>query len=503
MSHLISDAWTLSLIAKQISDAYWELAQGAPCDSKIWDYLDHVQAEEEYLASSRYEKDTNYWQEKYLDKPELTTIKLCTAAATAITAKRIKSTLDSELTERIGQFCKETSITPAVLFETAVILYLAKINPENQAVTIGTPVLGRHNAREKNAAGMFISTMPLTIPVCASDTVEALANRITDSHRELFRHQRYPYSDILQQLREKHDFTGNLYDVMVSYQNAQTSVNAETEWFSNGYSETPFVLHIDNRDNGNNYTWTVDYQTEVFRQETEIQLIIDRLEHILQQILTNHRLPLSDISIIPDTEYQRMIFDFNDTAVDYPRDKCVHTLFEEQVGRTPDKTAVIACDRMLTYGELNDQVNRIANSLIEKGVKSGDIVAFALPRRSYLIAVMFGILKAGAAYLPIDPDYPKDRIDYLIHESTAKLCIDVKNIEEFLANPCSENPHLKISADSAFCALHTSGSTGVPKLSLLKHRGPSNFIFANQRFWANVDTVVSATIATFDAFTYK
>lgn len=191
-----------------------------PCDSKTCECLDHLHTEEEYLVSSRYVKDINFW-EKYPYKPEPTTIKLCTVTTTTITAKRITNTLGSELVKRIGHFCKETSITPAILFETAVILYLAKINSENQTVTIDTPVLGWHNAREKNTAGRFISTIPLTIPLSAFDTVGDLANRITDSHRELFRHQRYPYSSILWQIRRKHDLAGNLYDVMVSYQNAQ------------------------------------------------------------------------------------------------------------------------------------------------------------------------------------------------------------------------------------------------------------------------------------------
>lgn len=497
LSHLISDAWTLSLIAKQISDAYWGLAQDDPYDNKTWDYLDHLHAEEEYLASCRYEKDTNYWQEKYPNKPEPTTIKLCTAATTAITAKRITSTLGSELTGRIGQFCKETSITPAVLFETAAILYLAKINQENQTVTIGTPVLGRHNAREKNTAGMFISTMPLTILVSASDTVETLANRITDSHRELFRHQRYPYTSILRQLREKHNFTGNLYDVMVSYQNAQTGVDAETEWFSNGYSEIPFVLHIDNRDNGNSYTWTVDYQTEVFRQEAEVQLIINRLEHILQQILANHKILVGEISMIPDAEYRRIIFDFNDTNMDYPRDKCIHILFEEQAERTPDKVAVIACDRTLTYRELNEEANRIAHGLMERGVRAGDIVAFALPRNSHLIPTMFGILKAGAAYLPIDPDYPQERKDNLLHESNAKYFVVEDNLTPLLN--CEPEEQFVLESN-LYCALHTSGSTGTPKLSTLTHRGIRNFSAANAHWYKALRYVHAFTICTFDAF---
>lgn len=510
LSHLISDAWTLSLIAKQISDAYWGLVQGDPYDNKTWDYLDHLYAEEEYLASSRYEKDTCYWQEKYPDKPEPSTIKLCTATPTTITAKRITSTLGSELTEHIGQFCKETSITPAVLFETAVILYLARINPENRTVTIGTPVLGRHNAREKNTAGMFISTMPLTILVSASDTVEVLANRITDSHRELFRHQRYPYTSILRQLREMHDFTGNLYDVMVSYQNAQTGVDAETEWFSNGYSETPLVLHIDNRDNGNSYTWTVDYQTEVFRQEAEVQLVMDRLEHILRQILTNSKATVREISIIPNTEYQRMIYDFNDTAADYPKDKCIHELFCEQAARTPDSPALIFEEQVFTYRQLDEMSNSLAHTLREIGVGRNDIVPIIAKRSWHIVVAMLGIFKAGGAYMPVDPDYPADRITYMLSEVGPKVvlnygcnleiverAIDLYNFDFYRNVVPIDNIN---NVRDSFGIIFTSGSTGRPKGGILCHQGAVNFTYANNVKYTKCSGFLSASTITFDAF---
>lgn len=510
LSHLISDAWTLSLIAKQISDAYWGLVQGDPYDNKTWDYLDHLYAEEEYLASSRYEKDTCYWQEKYPDKPEPSTIKLCTATPTTITAKRITSTLGSELTEHIGQFCKETSITPAVLFETAVILYLARINPENRTVTIGTPVLGRHNAREKNTAGMFISTMPLTILVSASDTVEVLANRITDSHRELFRHQRYPYTSILRQLREMHDFTGNLYDVMVSYQNAQTGVDAETEWFSNGYSETPLVLHIDNRDNGNSYTWTVDYQTEVFRQEAEVQLVMDRLEHILRQILTNSKATVREIIIIPNTEYQRMIYDFNDTAADYPKDKCIHELFCEQAARTPDSPALIFEEQVFTYRQLDEMSNSLAHTLREIGVGRNDIVPIIAKRSWHIVVAMLGIFKAGGAYMPVDPDYPADRITYMLSEVGPKVvlnygcnleiverAIDLYNFDFYRNVVPIDNIN---NVRDSFGIIFTSGSTGRPKGGILCHQGAVNFTYANNVKYTKCSGFLSASTITFDAF---
>ncbi len=209
---------------------------------------------------------------------------------------------------------------------------------------------------------------------------------------------------------------------------------------------------------------------------------------------------LYQISILSPKERKEVLIDFNNTAAEYPKEKCIHSLFEEQAAKDPDKVAVIACDRELTYGELNEQANRIAHSLIGMGIQPGDIVAFMLPRRSYLLSVMFGILKSGAAYLPIDPDYPQDRIDYMLSDSGAKLCITEDNLPELLANERMDNPNVQMTSQNYYCALHTSGSTGKPKLSLLRHCNLQNFIHGNKQFFENVQISVSATIVTFDAF---
>ncbi len=213
---------------------------------------------------------------------------------------------------------------------------------------------------------------------------------------------------------------------------------------------------------------------------------------------------LKDISSLSQKEYETLRYTFNDTAADYPREKCVHTAFEEQAASLPGRTAVVACDKTLTYGELNEQANRIAHSLIEKGIQPGDIVAFMLPRRSYLLSAMFGILKSGAAYLPIDPDYPQDRIDYMLTDSGAKLCITEENLPELLTNENKENPDVQMTSDSLCYCIYTSGSTGLPKGTAITHKNVENFCnlqnenhFAS-RFINSCDCVASTNSISFD-----
>ena len=206
---------------------------------------------------------------------------------------------------------------------------------------------------------------------------------------------------------------------------------------------------------------------------------------------------LRDANVVSAADRQKLLFAFNNTAADYPKGKCVHTLFEEQAARTPDKTAVIACDRTLTYRELNEEANRIAHGLIKQGVSVGEIVAFALPRKSYLISAMLGILKTGSAYLPIDPEYPQDRIDYLLSDSNAALFICENTISDVLKSEDRRNPDRNISSNNLCYCIYTSGSTGKPKGVVVSHRNVINFISTSfSKFQRELITTCDCVLAT-------
>ena len=423
LSHLISDAWTFGLMANQVDKAYHNLADGSDYD--IWqaDYTEYVQTEEKYLVSERYKKDKTYWENKYTAQPEKSIIKMLPAKSDNIEAKRYTKCLAADLEKKIDEYCGIHSITPAVLFETVLITYLARINTENTRITIGIPVLNRSNVKEKRIAGMFISTMPLTVELKEKMEIIELARQISREHMDIFRHQKYPYSEILKYLREKQNFSGNLYDVMISYQNAKTDTEAETKWFSNGYSEVPFVMHIDNRDGKSSHTVNVDYQTAVFQDEREIEYIVNRLEYILTQIVYETSRDIKEINIVPQNERQMLVEEFNDTYVEYPRGKCVHELFTEQVKKTPDRIALVFEDEKFTYKQLDEMSNSLAHYLREKGVKRNDVVPVIAKRSWHVIVAMLGVMKAGGAYMPVSPEFPLERIKYMLETAEVKLAL--------------------------------------------------------------------------------
>lgn len=484
LSHLVSDAWTFNLLVKEIDEVYGELVKRKSVTCEENDYQRYVQAEADYFNSDKYKKDEHYWQKKYEQKPELSLIKISTSSKNIVNAKRVERKLAIALTNDIKNYCMKKFVSPAVLFETALYTYLIKINSEHNAVTIGVPVLNRTKAYEKNTAGMFISTVPLTVTVSEEDTIQELMERITDEHTQVFRHQKYPYSMILKYLREKQNFEGNLYDVMFSFQNAEIKTKTMTKWYCNGASEVPFVLHVDNRDGNNTYTLTVDYQIDLFKDEKEVQDILNRFEYIMRQLIEKEDARLKDISILPEEEKRRVLYDFNDTTVDYPRDKCVHELFMEQVQKTPEAIAVVFEEKEITYQELDEMSNVLAHLLCEKGVKRGDIVPIIAKRSWHIIVAMLGILKAGAAYMPIAPDYPKDRVQFIINEARSRIgCVlgyeeELENVEllkldeiDFDSNALvwKVSINYKNQLEDICYVIFTSGSTGVPKGVMITH----------------------------------
>lgn len=514
LSHLISDAWTFSFIAGQVDETYHNLEDGADYD--IWqaDYTEYVQTEKDYFISERYKKDKSYWESKYTAQPEKSIIKMLPAKSDSIEAKRFTKCLSEKLENKINKYCSNNQVTQAVLFETALITYLAKINGENQTITIGIPVLNRSNAKEKKIAGMFVSTMPLTVQVIENMTITELAQQISKGHMEIFRHQKYPYSDILKYLREKQNFSGNLYDVMISYQNAKTDTEAETKWYSNGYSEVPFVVHIDNRDGKSTHTINVDYQTAVFKDEREVEYIVSRLEYIIAQIVYEASTDIKGVDIIPQEEKNLVLEQFNDTYVKYSREKCVHELFTEQAERTPDKVALIAGEEHLTYCELDRKSDALAQKLIELGIENQEVVGVYLDRTAYTVISQIAVLKAGGVFLPIDHRYPKDRIDYMLNDCTVKMIITDKelnsewNVEYLNLNNYDFDDILHTKAvnnrDDACYIIYTSGSTGKPKGCVLMQKGLANFC-ANNNIVPYAETlqhqtVVSVNTISFDFF---
>ena len=509
-SHLIADAWTFSILARDIYEIYKQCGKS----SSAGKYTDCIRKNRLYLSTPKYEKDRIYWSEKYSGGVEETPVRHTRKADSGISARRYITVMPRKLSMAAEMFCKENSVSVAALFESAMLLYLSEINGRN-TVTIGISVLGRGSIYEKKTAGMFISSMPLTVQLYDNESVSDFCKRTFNAHNEIYRHSRLPYCDIIRGIRENSGFGGRLFDVLLSCQNAVTDINASTEWFSNGYSEVPLAFHIDDRDENGSFGITIDYQTDVFSGEKEIELLIQRILHIIRQVTADGDKIIKDISVLPPTEYNLLIHSFNNTSAEYQRNKCVHEAFSEAAASHPDKTALIFHGREYTYSELDKMSDALAYFLHDRGICRNDIVPLAAKRSPYVIIAMLAVLKAGGAYMPISPDNPGQRTEYMIKNAGAKFvltygctCRTVSEIklEKFDYTYGKQIPLEKSFPDDLCYIIYTSGSTGNPKGVAVTHRNVMNYCSGNEFnifgkiIKAGTKSIVSVTNIVFDIF---
>ena len=460
--HIIIDGFSTQIMA----DFFDNYLNGRPyIPEKIQSYEDYVKSEEIYKNSNRYNRDRKFWEEQFSTEPVCDAI---TQGRNEIdySSQEVNGNIPCELFVKISEFCGKNDISLNSFFEAIISLYVSR-KYEVENFTLGVPVLNRTTLAEMNTIGLYMHILPL---VCNMESVSfaEFAKQTEDNKLNLFRHQKFTQTDIKELLKENGKSKNNLFEVAFSYQDFTSNENYEFVFqYSNALS-LPLEIHLQNF-NDETHNLKIRYRTAMFTEQ-EIKIMLKSIIALAENAIENPEKTVYELEMVSAEEKKKLLYDFNNTSADYAKDKCIHELFEEQTERTPDKVALVASDKKLTYKELNEEANRIAHSLIEKGIGKGDIVGIKLGRTSKFLVSLLGILKTGAAYLPLDPDHPQDRIKTILEDSSAKLCITEENFDELTYNSNTEKPDIKISGDDLCYCIYTSGSTGTPKGAMIQHK---------------------------------
>ena len=477
LHHIIGDAWSLSLLGTQFN----KLLNGDFFEA--YSYADYVQTEEKYIQSKRYERDKNFFVEQFKKCDEATYIN--EKQSDSLNAKRKTFAIDNAHANLINSFAEKNETSAFMLFTVALSAYMNRTKMNAEKFYIGTAVLNRSGNKEQNTVGMFINTVPMLIELDNEKSFSENLSSVEETALSVFRHERYNYGDVLTNLRKEFNFGEKLYDTMISYQNAKVGgADAETTWYHGGEQSESLQIHIDDRDSEGIFRVHYDYLTEKFTGD-EIEKIHRHICNLLFDGIANPNKKMHELNILTPEEQQKLIYTFNDTAVEYPKDKCVHQLFEEQVKRTPDKTAIIFKDTLLSYFELNELVQKYADILVSLGINKGNVVAVHLERSHRLIVLQLAVLKIGAIFLPVDKRYPIDRIEYMCKDCNVSILVsddsddrhikaNVITIDEF--EQAVPNKKASTVNNSGICyIIYTSGSTGTPKGCALTGKGLTNF----------------------------
>ena len=506
VNHLIADSWSLGLVIQEIIKNYNSIKNNEEFTPDTFSYVDYVNSENEYRNSPKFENDKTYWNQIFNTIPEQATIPCLISGAKNVSynAKRLGFEIDKDILYKINNFCRENHISTFNFFMAIFSIYIGRVSNIDDFV-IGTPILNRSNFKEKHTTGMFVNTVPVRFDNINDGTFKKLTNTVATKMLGILRHQKYSYNSILEDLREKNGNIPNLYNIIISYQitkafNSDLG-NYKTNWTFNNYCANDFNIHIyDINDTGNliiNYDYLIDKYSE-----NDVIDIHSRIINMINQVLTNNDINSCDIEIVTPEEKNKMLNIFNNCNVDFPRDKTIVDLFEEQVEKTPDKIAVVFNDEKLTYKELNEKSNQLARYLIEQGVTPHTVIGLRLNKRLEMIIGILAIIKSGCCYLPINMQYPEDRVNFMLSDSNAKLLlgtkdsltdmeldlpkidIDLSNTDIYNYN--DKNLNLKISPEDLIYIIYTSGSTGKPKGAMLCHRNVVR-LFKNDKFLFDFD----------------
>ena len=518
--HLISDAWTLAFICNEIIKTYSALKQNKEIETKaIYSYIDYIKSEKQYQESEKYQKDKKYWKEKFQTIPEIATIPGSKEYIddTNPEGERKQFNINSIDVEKIKEYCRSNKISLYNFFMAVYSIYIGEISNLDDFV-IGTPILNRTNYKEKNAAGMFINTAPFRININEDIEFKEFVKNIAIDSINMLKHQKYSYQCLLEKLREKNKNIPNLYNILLSYQvtNAQMSggdIKYRTEWTFNGCCAENIDIQIYDLNDTGSLNIAYDYKTSIYEQK-DIEKLHKRILYIIKQVISKQQIQIKDIEIVTPEEKKILTSDFNKTELKYDSKETVIRLFEKQAEKTPEKIALICNHKKLTYKMLNEKANMLAKDMIDKGIKQHDIVGIMLNRSPEMIIGLIAILKCGATYLPIDPEYPEDRVSYMLENSESKFVLVNHNTEKYISENCNkinvekiennniENINLKINENTLVYLIYTSGSTGKPKGVRVTNKNLNNFIKGMKKiidFNPN-KTIVSVTTICFDIF---
>ena len=529
-NHLISDAWTAGLVVSEIMDIYEKLINNENLiDEEFPSYVDYIFSEQEYLKSDRFKKDKEYWNNVFNTLPEVASIPSSFNSNNKITAKanRKQFVIDKSLIDKINNFCLEKKVSIFNFFIAIYSLYISRITNLNEFV-IGTPILNRTTFKEKHTTGMFISTVPLKISLINNLLFSEFISNISKDCLSIFRHQKYPYQYLLEDLRKKDISIPNLYDILISYQNTrsnkQTSkVNFEAWWNPAEYISCGLNIHLYDMNNFGSLHVAYDYQIDKY-SEKDIINMHNRIMYIIEQVLNNPNLYTNDIQIVTLEEKETLLNTFNSTYLEYNKNKPIIKFFEDQVEKTPNNIAITFENKSLTYRELNEKANSLAYKLRKKNIAGNSIVGIMLNRSFEMIISILAVLKAGGAYLPIDPDYPKDRIEYMLEDSKTQILLSTKNLSGKLSfeietifvdlsdseiyNYNKSNLENISKPNDLSYIIYTSGSTGKPKGVMLTQKNLSNFYASMVNYVKYLPkgplySIVSITTVSFDIFGFE
>lgn len=520
--HIICDGWSFGIILENLSALYNSLISGEELNlEEPIPYSVYAQELSEHTASTKFREIEHYWLEQYREDVPVLNLPTDQTRPQTRTYKSQRSDfpISKDIIASLKNLAtqKKTSLITALIAAFESYLYLLT---KQDDIVIGLPASGQSATGNYELVGHCVNLLPLRTKIKGdqsfSDYLELRKSEIMDAYD----HQQFTFSSLLQKLNVARD-SSRVPLVPVIF-NVDMGMDANVEFkglshelFSDprAYENFEIFLNITGTEEKLIFEWS--YNSKLFKPKS-IEKMMNEFQGLLEELIEDPTVKIKNIHISGNTTLVQQYKKWNNTTVAYPKDKIVADLVNETAVKYPTKTAIYFNDQELTYTYINKQSNQFANCLIKKGIQTEDIVAVLVDRSPEMIIALLGIIKSGAAYLPLDPQYPKARIQYMLEDSKAKLiiasgkyCADLKTetekitIEELwpqLSEESTTYPSVDISGTNLAYLLYTSGTTGMPKGVQIEHHSLINYLLSFQQSpgMTSNDKLLAITTVSFD-----
>jgi amino acid adenylation domain-containing protein len=510
MHHIISDGWSMEIFIREMAGLITAFSQGkpSPLPPLPIQYPDFALWQRQRLQGEVLQKQLSYWK-KHLGG-QLPVLELPfdhqRPAVQTFQGTQKEFHLTETLSENIVQFTRQQRCSLFMTLQAAFNILLYRYSGQDD-IMVGSPIANRNQPELERLIGFFANTLVFRTDLSGNPTFLQLLAQIRQFTSGAFDNQDLPFEKLIEEFQpDRYMSHTPIFQVMFNFQNTPTETTLSSPNFTvdplEVHNETSkFDLWVSMSRWDNILRGTIEYSTDIFEEPT-ITRLIQHLKTLLSGIVENPDQTINELPLLTGEEKHRLIVEWNLTSRDYPL-QCLHQLFEDQVSRSPDATALIFEDEFLTYKELNQQTHQLAHQLKKQGVKPDMPVAISMKRSLNMVIGLYGILKAGGAYLPLDPEYPEDRLNYILADSGAKILLTSDAI-----NRVPTSPHLHLPPSPATCLayiIYTSGTTGKPKGVMISHQGICNRLLWMQETYqlTGIDRVLQKTPFNFDVSVWE
>ncbi|TCO62645.1 non-ribosomal peptide synthase protein (TIGR01720 family)/amino acid adenylation domain-containing protein [Actinocrispum wychmicini] len=506
LHHITTDEWSDRPFLADLTTAYQARLRG---EAPAWEplpvqYADYTLWQRDLLDEVG-QAQLNFWTDTLRGVPDALTLPVDRARPATRSGQGGKVSLDVPAVRALRELSQTSGASMFMVLQAAVATLLHRLGAGTD-IPLGAPVAGRDDAAVHDLVGFFVNTLVLRTSLAGDPTFTQLLARVREADLAAFSHQDVPFDRVVEAVNPTRVAGRNpLFQVMLGYhvrtEDAEHVLGLPTSWLDVDPGRAKFDLHFTFVDRPDRITLQLEYARDLTDPSTADSLAA-RLVALLTQVSTRPDIPVGSLDVLTPDERSQVVVDWNATA--HPvADTTLPASFSAQAARTPDAEAVVFEDVSLTYAELAARANRLARFLVGQGVSPGSVVAVALPRSVELIVALYAVHKAGAAYLPVDPSYPVDRISYMLADAQPAYVIDDPAQVDVPGD--SADPDVRVSPHHPAYVIYTSGSTGRPKGVVVSHAGIVNRLLWMQDVYTlyTSDRVLQKTPSSFDVSVWE